>query len=285
MIKIGLLDVDGKLPNLALMKLSAYHKAAGDSTEIYNPMFSAVDRLYASKVFTNTPDFNYFPACEVVKGGSGYDLKSEIPKEAEHIYPDYDLFGCDYAMGFSTRGCIRSCSFCIVPEKEGKIRAVADISEFWRGQRRIKLLDNNLTAEPEQFRRVLNDLIKHKIKTDFSQGLDIRLIDDDKAAFLAKVSLWKQIHFAFDDVKQEQSVRRGIKILAKAMPVSRLMFYVLVGYNSTEEEDLYRIKLLDSLGVSSFVMPYGKSKYEKDLSRWCNRKWIFKATSWENYKR
>jgi radical SAM superfamily enzyme YgiQ (UPF0313 family) len=133
-VKISLIDVDSKIPNLPLMKLSTWHKAQGDEVDIYSPVWSKPDKVYVSKVFNYTSDFNYFPdGVEIVKGGSGYDLKSELPDEIENAYPDYQIFDCDYAMGFTTRGCIRNCPFCIVRRKEGKIKSVADIYNFWGG--------------------------------------------------------------------------------------------------------------------------------------------------------
>lgn len=283
-MKIGLIDIDSKIPNLALMKISAWHKTQGDEVKFYDPLLDKPDRVYASKVFNFTPDYQYWPDCEIVKGGSGYDLKTELPPEVESLYPDYSLYNCDYAIGFTTRGCIRNCQFCIVPRKEGKIRAVGDIYNFWHGQKRLMLLDNNLTALPDHMEKVCKQLIKEKIQTDFNQGLDIRLITDDMAQLLAKVRLWKQIHFAFDDVRLERQVREGISILTKHMPASRLMFYVLIGFNSTPEEDLYRVETLRGLGVDPFVMPYDKrDPYQRHFARWCNRKEIFKTVAWKDY--
>ena len=283
-----MIDVDSKIPNLALMKISADYKKQGDKVEWYNPMFNDWDIVYMSKVFKFTPDYQYpVTANKVVKGGSGYDLKTELPPEVENIYPDYNLYpNMDYAMGFTTRGCVRNCPFCIVPEKEGKIRPVGDIYDFWKGQDKLKLLDNNLTAHDEQFKKVLNQLIDEKIKVDFSQGLDIRLITPKKAKLLSKVKLWKQIHFAFDHPEIEEQVREGIKILKNnGVKSYKMMFYVLIGYNTTKDQDLHRVRLLDDLGVDPFVMPYDKSdNYQKNFARWVNHKAIFKTVSWENYR-
>lgn len=284
-MKIGLIDVDSKIPNLALMKISAYHKAQGDAVKLHDPLLDKPDKVYASKIFDFTPDYQYWPDCEIIKGGSGYDLHTDLPPEVDNQCPDYSLYNCDYAIGFTTRGCIRNCPFCIVPRKEGRIRAVGDIYDFWMGQKQLMLLDNNLTALPDHMEKICKQLIKEKIQTDFNQGLDIRLITDDMAKLLAKVRLWKQIHFAFDDVKIEKQVREGIATLTKYMPASRLMFYVLIGFNSTPEEDLYRVETLRGLGVDPFVMPYDKSDpYQKRFARWCNHKAIFKTVAWEDYR-
>lgn len=284
-MKVGLVDVDSKIPNLALMKISAYHKAQGDTVKIYDPLFDKPDLIYASKIFDFTPEFNYYPeGVPVVRGGIDYGIKIVLPDGIENYCPDYDLYNCEQAMGFTTRGCIRKCKFCKVPEKEGYIREVGDIYDFWRGQKEIKLLDNNLTALPEQFELICKQLTKEKIKTDFNQGLDIRLIDNDKAKLLSKIRLAKQIHFAFDDITFEPVVRKGIEILGKHMPLSRLMFYVLIGFNSTLEEDLYRVELLRSLKVDPFVMPFNKlDEYQRKFTRWVNHKAIFKTVKWEDY--
>lgn len=287
-MRIGLVDVDSKIPNLALMKISAWHKSQGDSVEIYDPMFRPkVDRIYASKVFNFTPDYPYFPQdTEIVKGGTGYDLHNKLPNEIEGIYPDYKIFGCDYAVGFTTRGCIRKCKFCVVPEKEGQIRVVGDIYDFWRGQSHLMLLDNNLTALPEQFERICKQLAKEKVKVDFSQGLDIRLITADMAKLLSRVRLWKSVHFAFDSIKLESAVKKGIETLAKnGVKPYKLMFYVLIGFDSTPEEDLYRVELLRSLKVDPFVMPFDKhNEYQRRFARWVNHKAVFNKVKWEDYR-
>lgn len=285
-MNIGIVAVDSNIPNLALMKLSAWHKAQGDRVKIHEPLFDRPDRVYASKVFDFTSDYAYFPVgVEIVRGGTGYDLTTELPAEAEAMFPDYGLFGCDYAMGFTTRGCIRQCPFCVVPRKEGKIRAVGDIHSFWRGQDRLMLLDNNLTALPEHFELVVRQMIQERVRVDFSQGLDIRLLTLEMAQLLSKVRLWKRIHFAWDDVSIEASVRKGIETLQTGgVSLHDVTFYVLVGFNSTPAEDLYRVETLRGLGVNPFVMPFNKQdRYQRRFARWVNHKAIFKSVSWEAY--
>jgi len=286
-VKIALVDVDSKIPNLALMKISAYHKSLGDTVEFHDPLSGdKPDLIYASKVFDFTPDYNYYPPdVPIIKGGTGYNIHSVLSPEIESCYPDYDLYQCDYAIGFTTRGCIRKCPFCIVPKKEGYIKVVGDIYDFWNGHKHLMLLDNNLTALPEHFELICKQLIKEKIKVDFSQGLDIRLITPEMAQLLAKVKLWKQIHFAWDDIRIEKAVRRGIEILtSNGVKPYKLMFYVLIGFNSTPEEDLYRVETLRGLGVDPFVMPYNKSdEYQRRFARWVNHKAIFKTVKWEDY--
>lgn len=285
-MEVGLVQVDGKYPNLALMKSATWYEQQGHKVKIYDPLFDHPDLILASKIFDFTPDYQYFPeGVPVVRGGIDYDIKSELPPETENCCPHYELFGCDYAMGFTTRGCIRKCKFCKVPEKEGHIRAVGDIYDFWRGQKQLMLLDNNLTAMPEQFERICKQLTKEKIITDFNQGLDIRLINADMAKLLSKVRLWKQIHFAFDNVGLESAVRRGIEILtSNGVAHHKIMFYVLIGFDSTPEEDIYRVELLRSLKVDPFVMPFNKNRcYQRNFTRWVEHKATFKTVSWANY--
>ncbi len=286
-MRIGIVRVDGTRPNLALMKLSAYHVARGDDVFLYEPILHQPDIVYGSKVFTATPDYDYYPSdVPVVKGGTGYSLTDTLPDEVEDCYPDYSLFGCDYAMGFTTRGCVRQCAFCVVPEKEGMIRAVGDLYSFWRGQQNVCLLDNNLTALPEQFERVCQQMIAEGVNVDFSQGLDIRLITAGMARLLSKVRLWKQIHFAFDHVRDEGAVRRGIDTLTRnGVARHKLMFYVLIGYDSTPEQDLYRVELLRGLGVDPFVMPYDKTeRYQREFARWVNHKAVWRTVAWADYR-
>lgn len=285
-MNIGLVDVDSRIPNLALMKISAYHKALGDHVGLYAPLFDSPDLIYASKVFDYTLDYDYYPPdVPVLKGGTGYNLTETLLDEIEKQYPDYALYNCGYAMGFATRGCSRECAFCVVPRKEGYVKAVGDIYDFWRGQEYLKLLDNNLTAIPDHYEQIVKQLVKEKIKTDFSQGLDIRFMTAEMARLLSKVRLWKQIHFAWDNMDDESAVRRGIEVLvANGVSRRKIMFYVLIGFTTTEQEDLYRVEVLRGLNVSPFVMPYNKQdKYQRRFARWCNHKAIFKTVPWERY--
>ncbi len=284
-MKIGLVQVDGKWPNLVLMKLSAWHKKQGDTVGWFSPL-EEWDKVYASKVFDFTLDDPYLPP-DTIKGGTGYDVHSKLSPEIEGCSPDYSIYPkVDYAMGFTTRGCLRKCPFCLVPEKEGALQVVAQLGNFLDSRKKVVLLDNNLTAVPWfHFEGVLRNLIDWKTKVDFSQGLDIRIVMNDHAELLAKVKLLKQIHFAWDSLGIEQTVRTGIKILSKHMPLSRLMFYVLIGYNTSPEEDLYRVEVLRGLKVDPFVMPYDRSnQYQKRFARWVNHKAVFRTVAWKDYK-
>lgn len=295
-MKIGLIDVDGhNFPNLALMKISAYHKRKGDDVEWAFPM-GYYDIVYQSKVFDDTysPDIAWVPqAKKIIKGGTGYGLDNTLPDEIEHIYPDYSLYPElteNTAYGFLTRGCPRHCSFCIVGDKEGlRSIKVADVSEFWDGQKYIKLLDPNLLA-CKQRSELLDQLVHTKSYIDFTQGLDIRLINGAVIDAINQMRL-KQIHFAWDNANEDLS-ERFIEYAknARHKPNGRFgTVYVLTNYNSTMEENLYRIYTLRDLGYDPYVMVYDKPhapREIRDLQRWCNNIRIFrKCKKFDDYKR
>jgi len=288
MAKIGLADVDGhNWPNLPLMKLSAWHKNQGNEVEQWWG-FGQYDRVYKSKVFDFTPDLPVVvTADEIIEGGTGYGLNIKLPDEIEHTYPDYELYGIkDTAYGFLTRGCPRKCPFCIVSDKEsGEAQKVADLSEFWRGQRDIKLLDPNLLAAPEA-EYLLNQLADSKAYVDFTQGLDIRLLDETRAALIKKIKI-KTIHFAWDNPKQDLAPRFEQAKVWLGYNARKLSVYVLTNYNSNHEEDLYRVNTLRQLGFDPYVMIYNKENapYQtRMLQRYVNNKIIFKSCkSFEEY--
>jgi len=293
-VKIGLLDVDGhNFPNLALMKISAYHKAQGDQVEMFFPM-SHYDKVYMAKVFDFTPDFEtVINADEVIYGGTGYDLQNKLPDEIEHIYPDYSLYGIkNTAYGYLTRGCPRGCGFCIVGKKEGlKSYKVADISEFWRGQREIKLLDPNLLACKDNI-ELLQQLIDSGAWIDFTQGLDIRLITEEAIDKIKQLKI-KMIHFAWDYMKYSDVIIKNLKHFKEATNIDmrKARVYVLTNYDTTHEEDVYRIYKLKELGYDPYLMIYDKQNAPKRLrkmQRWVNNKLIFhsgQAETFEDYLR
>lgn len=294
-MKVGLIDVDGhNYPNLALMKISAWHKAKGDTVEWCFPL-AHYDLVYQSKVFDETysPDIDWIPvADEVIKGGTGYGLNNTLPDEIEHIYPDYDLYPeltKDTAFGFLTRGCPRGCKFCIVGEKEGlRSVKVADLSEFWRGQKHIELLDPNLLACKERM-NLLDQLIESRAIVNFSQGLDIRLTNEEVAEKLGRMRV-KRIHFAWDNPKQDLTpyFKRFSEAYRRKSSSTKVV-YVLVNFDSTMEENLYRIYTLRDLGYDPYVMVYDKPnapKEIKQLQRWVNNYFIFKSCKkFEDYKK
>lgn len=289
-MKIGLLDVDShNFPNLAQMKLSAWHKSQGDKVERCN-LFEHYDKVYKSKVFDFSQD-DYEPmADEVVTGGTGYSVGGVLPDDIEHIFPDYSLYGItDTAYGFLTRGCPRACGFCIVADKEGKTsKKVADLSEWWNGQGNIELLDPNILASADRL-ELLDQLAESKAIINFNQGLDIRLTNEEVAEKINKCRV-KRVHFAWDNPSDDltdffKNWKKWYKRKSSAVNV----VYVLTNYNSTMEENLYRIYTLRELGYDPYVMVYDKPnapKEIKDLQRWVNNKWIFrKCERFEDYKK
>lgn len=284
-MKVGLIDVDGhRWPNLCLMKLSAYHKAKGDSVEWHDGR-KRYDLVYMSRVFTDSysKDFTrVIHADQIIRGGTGYGLDNRLPDEVEHVYPDYNLYPqfAGTAYGFLSRGCPRGCGFCIVGQKEGRqSRAVADLSEFWHEEKEIKLLDANLLACPD-WERLLKQLAESGATVDFTQGLDIRLITPEKVEALNGVKT-KMLHFAWDNPKEDLTPYfKWFSELSIIKNFRKLRVYVLTNYGSSHEQDLYRIYTLRSMGYDPYVMIYEKSTaplITKRMQRWVNNKWVFHA--------
>lgn len=301
-MRISLIDVDGhNFPSLPLMKLSAWHKKKGDVVEWYEPLTAwqnPPDKVYMSKVFTFTPDYPH-PVCggEIIRGGTGYhypDGGDPLPKEIEHIYPDYSLYPdlCkDTAYGFLTRGCPRGCDFCIVAKKEGQCSVkVADLSEFWNGQKNIVLLDPNMFA-CRDWKDLSQQLINSGAWIDFSQGCDIRIMTEEKAEYIKKMKI-KRVHFAWDRYEDKNMIIPKFKAFKEitGWDKRKLIVYVLTNFNTTHEQDLERIYTLRDLGYWPDVRIYEKHKLPKGhetlrLQRWVNMRAIFeKITKFEDYK-
>lgn len=295
------------------MKLSAWHKSQGDSVEWYIPTqhgfpLPPMDKVYMSKVFSSTPDYwDFVNAKEIIKGGSGYCISLEngkevyqkendvqLPYEVEHIYPDYSLYPGltkDTAYGFMSRGCPRGCEFCHVEAKEGrKAHKVADLSEFWRGQKNIVLLDPNPTACKE-WKDILRQLIDSKSWVDFSQGVDIRLMTEEKAEMIKRVKT-KNIHFAWDRYEDKDIVIPKLKEFKQVTQWDKrkLTVYVLTNFDTTIEQDLERIYTLRDLGYRPYVMIYDKEHTKstdvvRRIQRWVNMRAVFeKVQRFEDYK-
>lgn len=267
------------------MKISAWHKTQGDSVEWWNG-FKHYDRVYQSKVFdsTYTPDNEFcIQADEVIKGGTGYGLDNKLPDEIEHIMPDYSLYGTtNTAYGFLTRGCPRACPFCIVAEKEGLNSVkVADLSEWWQGQKNIVLLDPNLLACREHI-DLLNQLSQSGAWVNFTQGLDARMLTENNIEALNGVKT-KMVHFAWDLMKESEAVIKGLELYAKQGAVQdfrKRRVYVLCNYDTTQEENLYRVYKLKEMQYDPYIMIYDKPhapKEAKRLARWVNNKFIFRS--------
>ena len=310
-MKIGLIDVDGhNFPNIPLMKISAYHKNQGDSVEWYSPLFGErYDIVYMAKVFSFTPDYEYFVNADVIiKGGSGYAIEitdgrenyrkendPQLPQEVEHTYPDYSLYPeltKDAAFGFLTRGCPRGCNFCHVATKEGrKSYKVADLSEFWKGQKNIHICDPNLIACPD-WRELLQQLIDSKALVDINQGIDIRIMTAEKAEMLKKMRV-STVHFAWDRYEDKELIIPKLKEFKKitGWGARKTSVYVLTNFDTTLEQDLERIYTLRDLNYDPYVMVYNREETKSGdpvrlLQRWVNNKIIFKTVKrFEDYNR
>lgn len=299
-MRIGLYDVDShNFPNLPLMKISAWHKSQGDEVEWWFPMMH-YDKVYVSKVFGDEysqMDMTAISADEIVFGGTGFaitiengkevyhkDRDKDLPYEIEHIYPDYSLYPeitKDKAYGFLTKGCCNNCSFCLVSQKEGLCsHKVADLSEWWRGQKEIILLDANILACKDRV-SLLQSLIDSGSEVDFTQGLDARFITPKIAEMLGKIKT-KMYHFAFDFMKNEKAIVKGLKTFVDIVKPDerKCCVYVLTNYDTTFEEDIYRIRKLQELGLSPDVRVYRKNtapQITRDLQRWCNNRFIYRS--------
>jgi len=285
--KVGLFDTDSKYHNLALMKLSAWHKQKSDEVEFYKPLWhSTYDKIYYSKIFTKANKNDNYRTDDMICGGSGIDIKRKLPKEIEHIRPDYSLYNLNYSLGFTTRGCIRSCGFCIVRQKEGYIKEHAEVEEFLNPKSKIiVLLDNNFLALSSHIKK-LQKYIDRSWIMDFNQGLDIRLINKENAKLLRNIKHLKQIRFSWDLMNYGKEVKEGLKILIKAgIKPYRIMVYVLCNYNTNFKEDMYRFEELVNLGVDPFIMIYENgNKKIRDFARWVNKR-LYKVCDWEDYNR
>lgn len=303
-MRIGLIDVDGhNFPNLALMRISAYHKACGDIVEWWWSDFVHYDIVYMSKIFSDaySPDIPApINADKVVKGGTGYAIHlqggkeifnkekdKDLPVGIEKMFPDYSIYPqFPYAVSMTSRGCPRGCAFCHVAAKEGRCSIkVANVSDFWCGQDEIKVLDPNITACRDK-RDLMQQYVDTKAKIDFTQGLDIRLLNQQDIEDLNKMRIGT-LHFAWDNPQDDlkSKFRDFAKGFRRKTNIGTV--YCLTNFNSTLDQDLYRIYTLRDLGYDPFVMVYNKPAAPKEirrLQRWCNNKIIFKSTTrFEDY--
>ncbi|MBR3771014.1 MAG: radical SAM protein [Clostridium sp.] len=309
-MRIGLIDVDShNFPNIPLMKLSAWHKSKGDSVEWYEPLLSGhMDKVYVSKVFSFTQDYEYYiDADEIVRRGSGYCISNidgrevydkgkdmELQYEIEHIYPDYTLYPeltKDTAYGFLTRGCPRGCSFCHVQTKEGNCSyKVADLREFWKGQKNIVLCDPNLIA-CKDWEELLQQLIDSKAYVNINQGFDIRIMTEEKAELIKKLKI-KSVHFAWDRYKDKDYIIPKLKMFKSitGWDKRKMTVFVLTNYDTSMEQDLERIYKVRELGYNPYVMIYKKYSLPRGhellrMQRWVNSRIAFEAVKkFEDYR-
>ena len=294
--RIGFIDVDGHgYPNLAIMKLSAWHKSHGDTTGFANPLES-YDKVYMSKVFTFTPDYPYTWDCETEKGGTGYlDYTKVLPEEVEHTCPDYLLYGIDdVAYGFTTRGCIRHCPFCLVHDKEGMIREHADLDEFLGGRKNVVLMDNNIVAHDHGIRQ-LEKCRERKIAVDCNQGIDARIVYKSEYLIdlLSSIKVYGRsgIRFACDDKSEIIPCQKAVDKILERNPKAIFSIYCILtdDYN----DSLKRVMLWRKYGhiVCVYAPPYRNfsnpnqviPQWQKDMARWANNRILYYSTEWENY--
>ena len=309
---IGLIDVDSKIPNLALMKISNYYKGLGEKVEFVQ-QGKEYEKIFASAIFTRSKG-----ECEklieiygdkIEIGGTGWDINKVLSDGIEHSKPDYDLYTAEEiasrmrgimtkerklqkateivnaGMGFTSRGCVRECGFCFVPKKEGKFRNVAEIKDLINPKSNILILhDNNITADPYCIDK-LHEIRDRKLVVDINQGCDVRLVNEDIAKALSEVKHLRSLHYAWDLMGFEKQVMEGIKTLSKFIKPYRHMCFMLVGFNTSFEEDMYRFRKLREMKVDPFVMIYneGKDKRLRHFARWVNSR-IYKSCKWEEYE-
>lgn len=288
-MNIGLVDVDGhNFPNFALMKISAWHKAQGHNVEWASALWDVYNRVYQSKIFTFSPDIFVPWKGDVLKGGTGYDIHSKLPIEIENsILMDYSIYPqYPFSIQFFSRGCIRKCPFCLVNDKEGNIYPVEPV-ELNPNGKWIEVLDNNFFANPE-WKSAIKFLLDAKQQINF-HGVDIRIMNEEQAFYLNKVPLKRStIHIAWD--LPQIDLRENLIEVTKYIAPWKFMCYILVGFNSTIEQDLYRIETCRELKIKPFVMPFrdyeNKTKptqYCKDLAQWVNKPQIFSKCSFKDF--
>jgi hypothetical protein len=276
-MKVSILTPDSKAPNLAAMKISAYHKFLGDEVLLNFPLIKA-DITYASVLFDWTPD----PLADVV-GGPKYP-EDKLPPEIEKFRPDYSLYPTmEYSLGYTYKACPRTCEHCIVPRQDldDKHYSIWDFHDP-RYFKAIQLLNNNTLADP-YWRETFEEILDADLKL-IEHGFDARLITPEAAHYIKRVRI-NNIHVAFDFPEHEVEVLEGIANLKLAgVRPDRIVCYVLVG-NTSHSENMHRINTLDGLGVIPFVMRLDKfDRYQTVLASYVNTRQLFKSMSWEKWK-
>lgn len=275
--KIAIYNLEPKYQNYALDKVRLFYQRKGATVEDYLALaYNSYDEIWCSSIFDWTNHDNLPP--NIIKGGTGFDLTTNLPDEIENIEPHLNY-------GFTTRGCIRKCPFCVVPQKEGKVRVVGDLMSLWDGKSKdVVLYDNNILALPQQFEIVCKQALEHKIKLDFNQGIDFRLLTPELSELLKRIS-HVEYHLALDDIKSISKAQKAIDMLKKA-GINRSNWYVLVGYNSTPQEDLIRLNFLRNNGQGAYVQRYKGNTdalFYTAIARWANQHHIFQGMTWQQF--
>jgi len=278
---IGLYNLEPGIINTALMQVSLYHKLMGHKVERYNHLLPGrYKKVYAFSIFDYTPKAYVRP--EMICGGTGFSVSSRLPPKIESCIYDWSMYpGCDHSMIWFSRGCFRKCPFCVVPVKEGLIKQVEPLNLNPRG-RHIKVMDNNFFGNPG-WKKAVTRLIRWGQPVDIL-GIDVRIFTSAQGEALQSVRHHKQLKIAWDNPRED--CRHKIIKLAKYVKPYNVMCYVLIGYWSTMEEDLYRVEFLKKIGMDPFVMPFDKTdQYQRDFARWCNNKAVCQSVPWLEYRR
>jgi len=296
---IGLIDIDSTIPNLALMKISAYHKRRGNDVILLKneniwinhqeSLFYLFDKVYISCIFEENARVAKFISKQfrhAQVGGVGVNKKRLAPT-IEHIMPDYDLYpNMDYSLGFTTRGCIRDCYFCKVRQHEGYISEHCDIYEFWdKKHKKVLLLDNNILALPKHFKKIAKQIKDNNLSVDFNQGLDHRLLTPELCNILLDLKISNTLRFAFDKIEYKNSVLKSIKMLKKAgLKDWGARWYLYIGINDTFDTVYKRMNILREQKQNVYVMRdrkvYGIKEFIA-LSMWGNGVGAFKSAPFE----
>lgn len=280
-MRIGLYNLEPKIFNTAMMQVSHYYKSLGNTVETYNHLFhDEYDWIYAFSLFDFTD--KSMVTNDMICGGTGFDIEKHLPAEIENSDLDYSLFpNCKTSYIWFSRGCIRDCPWCVVKRKEGLLKSV-DPKNLNPNGTYITVMDNNYFANPN-WEKAIDWLKEKKQKVEFV-GIDARIMDKEMATALNSLKHEKTIKFAWDNPKDD--LREHLDLLTSVIKPYKLMCYVLIGFNSTEEEDLFRINTLwKEYKIVPFVMPYVKKDYyQRHFARYCNHKAIFKSHTWEEYQ-
>lgn len=274
-MNILIIDIDSTIPNLALHKIAKFHKDKQDQIYWNLPiMAGSVDQIYVSCVFNwNRHKCLEWEDRRAYIGGTGYDLSQKLPDEIEAIKPKINL-------GFTMRGCTRNCDFCVVPKKEGRPQVVGDLLDLWDGHSKdVTILDNNILSDIDHFNLICEQAQRHKIRVDFNQGIDHRYLTPDVVKTLKKTP-HKEYRLAFDSPAYKNRVSDAIRMLQHG-GINRCSWYVLVGYNTTLNEDLDRLFFLRENNQNAYVQRYKKEPQYIPIARWANQHHIFQAMTWD----
>lgn len=304
-VNVRLTQLDGALPNLALMKLAHWHKAMGDTVhykrniepDLFEPHY---DMVYGSSIFNFSTDKvirfrKQWPTGLLGGTGSSSTMTVEDMLGEEYEFYDYEGHDIDYSIGFTQRGCRLKCKFCVVPEKEGNNRSLNPIEKIWRGDpypRKLHILDNDFFGQPE-WRERIAEIRDGKFKVCFSQGINVRLINQEQAEQLATIQYRdtkfkeRRIYMAWDNFKDEKVFFNGIDTLEKAgIPAKHVMAYMLIGYDKSEtwERIWHRFNRMVERGIMPYPMVYDRTR--KDLTKF--QRWVimglYRIIPWDQYQ-